>query len=766
MWSKCIHLATAAPMLLAFIARLTNTQLVIPEVADSTEIATQALVFYFSDGTTYGYTDYAHGWNGNCNKLYSPAPGKATVDYVEYLPQSSAIPGVFSKNVIDPDIGRTEDLQLKKVILYRDPYCTEEVAEKVQREENEDGKDISETVEVLEPIELDVQEKVQKSEQEGHGEEDAVHHDSAHVFLNDQGLNVDAPASFRLILGRKGTVPTLIDQAPTEEAPNDGPSVDQNLTNDQIEEQSDSPEIAKEEAPVAPTESLTEEEIKTDSTPSDGIIIEEQAAEESDTSIDLLDKDQGLEETAFDRSSSDRHPNEESSISNVNNEESPNDNEDKENHEQSISEEHTSEEDGAGILVKEEDASSLSIQKKVDEKITEEKPHDEKEKINTTDEYFTELEIEGDDEEEEGKDEDEEHEEEEKEEEGGQGNSSKQPVYNIFKNVGTVVEEQHDEGFKEDIHEEPQPEEAQNNQKEETKEHNETEGKIPVPITAIPTEKSPAPEIEQPEGGESIQPKESTPPEPPKEIPAETQEASSTKEQPESPPDESKQEEKGAKADADSPQPEVTIPPKEKPSVAFVTVTVHVGGESSPEPTPTEESTIATTESTESPTAEETAVEATPSVPGLTFTPDSEYCDPKQPDSSCYVECDVEDPYCCHPTDKDFPDCCDPDDEECWRHQFILDKPDETTPATTENTPDQTTEPPPQAQETPVKDLEHAPKESSPEPEPEKQEVGPQPAKRDQVLPQPSISNFNGENSSSSLTSGRLARSRFLRFLH
>ncbi|KAF3187339.1 hypothetical protein TWF788_002258 [Orbilia oligospora] len=699
MWSERTHFATTASMLLTLITRLTNTQLVIPETAESTKIATQALVFYFSDGTTYGYTDYAYGWNGNCNKLYSPAPGKATVDYVEYLPESSAVPGVFSKNVDDPDIGRTEDLELRKVIIYRDPHCTEEVVEKVQKEENEDGKEVSESIEVLEPIELDVQDKIQENEKASEGEQDDVHHDSTHVFLNDQGLNLDAPASFRLILGRKMKLPTLIDQIPIEGASEEGSSINENLVNNETQGQPNSPEIASEETSNAPTEeTLTEEEgeIITGSTSSDGILIEAQATEESNTSINTPDQDRDSKDTSSDGSSSNNHSDENNSMSGIN-EESHNDDEGQISGGGGPEQPASEDQQPRGN----EDTGKSSTREKEDEASAEKKSHEEIEKINKT-----------------------------------------------------VVEEQHDEEFKEEIHEKPQSEEAQNNEREQIEKHKETENSASTPS-----------QTEQPEGVENNQTKESAPQEPLQEIPTENQESppSTEEQQSKSPFEESGHEETDHETTADSPHPEVTPPPKEEPSVAVVTVTVHVGEESTPEPTSVEESPTTTTENTVSPTVEETAVETTPNVPGLTFTPDSEYCDPKQPDSSCYVECDVEDPYCCHPTDKDFPDCCDPDDEECWRHQFILDKPDEVTPATTESQPNQTTEPPPQAQETPAKEPEGTPDESTPEPE--KQEVAPQPAKRDQIPTGPSAEDFGREDSNSSLTFKQLAKSRLLRFL-
>ncbi|KAF3253230.1 hypothetical protein TWF217_007495 [Orbilia oligospora] len=701
MWPKCTRFSTTASMLLALVARLTNTQLVIPETAESTNIATQALVFYFSDGTTYGYTDYAYGWNGNCNKLYSPAPGKATVDYVEYLPESSAVPGVFSKNVDDPDIGRTEDLELRKVIIYRDAHCTEEIVEKVQKEESEDGKEVSETIEVLEPIELDVQDKVQENEKGGEGEQDAVHHDSTHVFLNGQGLNLDSPASFRLILGRRTTLPTLVDQAPIEGASEEGSSTNENLANNETQGQLNSPEIAGEETSNAPTEeTLTEEgEIITDSTSSDGILIEEQATEESNTSITTPGQDRDSEETSSDGSSPNKHSDENNSMPSIN-EESRNDDEGQISNEGSP-EQPASEDQQSRAN---EDTGKSSTPQKEDEE--------------------------------------------------------------------TVVEEQHDEEFKEEIHEKPQSEEAQNNEREHIEKHKETESEPPVTPTensaSTPDETLP-PKTEQLEGVENNQTKEAAPQEPLQEIPTENQESPPpTGEQQSKSPSEESGQETDHETTADSPHPEVTPPPKEgppkeEPPVAVVTVTIHVGEESTPEPTSVEESPTATTENTESPTVEETAVEATPNVPGLTFTPDSEYCDPKQPDSSCYVECDVEDPYCCHPTDKDFPDCCDPDDEECWRHQFILDKPDEATPATTENQPNQTTEPPPQAQETPAK--EPGPTQNVSTPEPEKQEVAPQPAKRDQIPTGPSVGDFSRESSNQDLTFKQLAKSRLLRFL-
>ncbi|KAF3203294.1 hypothetical protein TWF679_010458 [Orbilia oligospora] len=759
MWSERTHFATTASMLLALTTRLTNTQLVIPETAESTKIATQALVFYFSDGTTYGYTDYAYGWNGNCNKLYSPAPGKATVDYVEYLPESSAVPGVFSKNVDDPDIGRTEDLELRKVIIYRDPHCTEEVVEKVQKEENEDGKEVSESIEVLEPIELDVQDKIQENEKASEGEQDDVHHDSTHVFLNDQGLNLDAPASFKLILGRKMKLPTLIDQIPIEGASEEGSSINENLVNNETQGQPNSPEIASEETSNAPTEeTLTEEEgeIITGSTSSDGILIEAQATEESNTSINTPDQDRDSKDTSSDGSSSNNHSDENNSMSGIN-EESHNDDEGQISGGGGPEQPASEDQQPRGN----EDTGKSSTREKEDEASAEKKSHEEIEKINSTDEYFTELEIEDDDDEEEeeeergeGETEGEEKKAEDEDEEKEQRNSSKRPVYNIFKNIETVVEEQHDEEFKEEIHEKPQSEEAQNNEREQIEKHKETENSASTPS-----------QTEQPEGVENNQTKESASQEPLQEIPTENQESppSTEEQQSKSPFEESGHEETDHETTADSPHPEVTPPPKEEPSVAVVTVTVHVGEESTPEPTSVEESPTTTTENTVSPTVEETAVETTPNVPGLTFTPDSEYCDPKQPDSSCYVECDVEDPYCCHPTDKDFPDCCDPDDEECWRHQFILDKPDEVTPATTESQPNQTTEPPPQAQETPAKEPEGTPDESTPEPE--KQEVAPQPAKRDQIPTGPSAEDFGREDSNSSLTFKQLAKSRLLRFL-
>ncbi|KAF3277525.1 hypothetical protein TWF970_005132 [Orbilia oligospora] len=692
MWPKCTRFSTTASILLVLVAQLTNTQLVIPETAESTNIATQALVFYFSDGTTYGYTDYAYGWNGNCNKLYSPAPGKATVDYVEYLPESSAVPGVFSRNVDDPDIGRTEDLELRKVIIYRDAHCTEEIVEKVQKEESEDGKEVSETIEVLEPIELDVQDKIQENGKGSEGEQDAVHSDSTHVFLNDQGLNLDSPASFRLILGRKTTLPTLIDQIPIEGASEEGSSINENLANNETQEQPNPPEIAGEETSNAPTEEiLTEEEgeIITDSTSSDGILIEEQATEESNTSITTPGQDRDSEETSSDGSSPNKHSDENNYMPSIN-EESRNDDKgqifNEGSPEQPASEDQQSRAN--------EDTGKSSTPQKDDEE--------------------------------------------------------------------TVVEEQHDEEFKEEIHEKPQPEEVQNNETEQIEKHKETESEPSVTPTensaSMPSETVPS-ETEQLEGVENNQTKESAPQEPLQEIPTENQESP--------PPTEEQQSkspfEESEEITADSPHPEVTPPPKEGPSVAVVTVTVHVGEENTPEPTSVEESPTATTENTESPTVEETAVETTPNVPGLTFTPDSEYCDPKQPDSSCYVECDVEDPYCCHPTDKDFPDCCDPDDEECWRHQFILDKPDEATPATTESQPNQTTEAPPQAQETPAKEPEPTLNESAPEPE--KQEVAPQPAKRDQIPTGPSVGHFSREISNQDLTFKQLAKSRLLRFL-
>ncbi|KAF3317782.1 hypothetical protein TWF173_009605 [Orbilia oligospora] len=746
MWPKCTRFSTTASMLLVLVARLTNTQLVIPETAESTNIATQALVFYFSDGTTYGYTDYAYGWNGNCNKLYSPAPGKATVDYVEYLPESSAVPGVFSKNVDDPDIGRTEDLELRKVIIYRDAHCTEEIVEKFQKEESEDGKEVSETIEVLEPIELDVQNKIQENEKGGEGEQDAVHYDSTHVFLNDQELNLDSPASFRLILGRKTTLPTLIDQIPIEGASEEGSSINENLANNETQEQPNSPEIAGEETSNAPTEEILteeEEEIITDSTSSDGILIEEQATEEPNPSITTPGQDRDSEETSSDGSSPNKHSDENNSMPSIN-EESRNDDEgqifNEGSPEQPASEDQQSRAN--------EDTGKSSTPQKEDEGSAEKKSHEENEKINTTDEYFTELEIEEDDDEEE---------KEEEEEERGEGETEE-----------TVVEEQHDEEFKEEIHEKPQPEEVQNNEIEQIETHKETESEPPVTPTensaSMPSETVPS-ETEQLEGVENNQTKESAPQEPLQEIPTENQESPppTEEQQSKSPFEESEHEETDHEITADSPHPEVTPPPKEGPPVAVVTVTVHVGEENTPEPTSVEESPTATTENTESPTVEETAVETTPNVPGLTFTPDSEYCDPKQPDSSCYVECDVEDPYCCHPTDKDFPDCCDPDDEECWRHQFILDKPDEATPATTESQPNQTTEPPPQAQETPAKEPEPTLNESAPEPE--KQEVSPQPAKRDQIPTGPSVGDFSREISNQDSTFKQLAKSRLLRFL-
>ncbi|KAF3298359.1 hypothetical protein TWF132_000181 [Orbilia oligospora] len=706
MWPKCTRFSTTASMLLALVGRLTNTQLVIPETAESTNIATQALVFYFSDGTTYGYTDYAYGWNGNCNKLYSPAPGKATVDYVEYLPESSAVPGFFSKNVDDPDIGRTEDLELRKVIIYRDAHCTEEIVEKVQKEESEDGKEVSETIEVLEPIELDVQDKVQENEKGGEGEQDAVHHDSTHVFLNDQELNLDSPASFRLILGRRTTLPTLVDQAPIEGASEEGSSTNENLANNETQGQLNSPEIAGEETSNAPTEeTLTEDgEIITDSASSDGILIEEQATEESNTSITTPGQDRDSEETSSDGSSPNKHSDENNSMPSIN-EESRNDDEGQISNEGSP-EQPASEDQQSRAN---EDTGKSSTPQKEDEE--------------------------------------------------------------------TVVEEQHDEEFKEEIHEKPQSEEAQNNEREQIEKHKETESEPPVTPTensaSTPDETLP-PKTEQLEGVENNQTKEAAPQEPLQEIPTENQESPPpTGEQQSKSPSEESEQETDHETTADSPHPEVTPPPKEgppkeeppkeEPPVAVVTVTIHVGEESTPEPTSVEESPTATTENTESPTVEETAVEATPNVPGLTFTPDSEYCDPKQPDSSCYVECDVEDPYCCHPTDKDFPDCCDPDDEECWRHQFILDKPDEATPATTESQPNQTTEPPPQAQETPAKEPE--PTQNVSTPEPEKQEVAPQPAKRDQIPTGPSVGDFSRESSNQDLTFKQLAKSRLLRFL-
>ncbi|KAF3102564.1 hypothetical protein TWF706_005207 [Orbilia oligospora] len=753
--------------------------LVIPETAESTNIATQALVFYFSDGTTYGYTDYAYGWNGNCNKLYSPAPGKATVDYVEYLPESSAVPGVFPKNVDDPDIGRTEDLELRKVIIYRDAHCTEEIVEKVQKEESEDGKEVSETIEVLEPIELDVQDKVQENEKGGEGEQDAVHHDSTHVFLNDQGLNLDSPASFRLILGRRTTLPTLVDQAPIEGASEEGSSTNENLANNETQGQPNSPEIAGEETSNAPTEeTLTEEgEIITDSTSSDGILIEEQATEESNTSITTPGQDRDSEESSSDGSSPNKHSDENNSMPSIN-EESRNDDEGQISNEGSP-EQPASEDQQSRAN---EDTGKSSTPQKEDEGSAEKKSHEENEKIDTTDEYFTELEIEEDDDEEEeeeeergeveGETEGEEKKAEDEDEGKEQRNGSKRPVYNIFKNIETVVEEQHDEEFKEEIHEKPQSEEAQNNEREQIGKHKETESEPPVTPTensaSTPDETLP-PKTEQLEGVENNQTKESAPQEPLQEIPTENQESPPpTGEQQSKSPSEESGQETDHETTADSPHPEVTPPPKEgppkeEPPVAVVTVTIHVGEESTPEPTSVEESPTTTTENTESPTVEETAVEATPNVPGLTFTPDSEYCDPKQPDSSCYVECDVEDPYCCHPTDKDFPDCCDPDDEECWRHQFILDKSDEATPATTESQPNQATEPPPQAQETPAKEPEPTQNESTLEPE--KQEVAPQPAKRDQVPTGPSVGDFSRESSNQDLTFKQLAKSRLLRFL-
>ncbi|KAK6531694.1 hypothetical protein TWF694_002870 [Orbilia ellipsospora] len=457
--------ATFTPTILAVIFHLGTAQLIVPDIDTDPPVTGQALVFYFSDGTAYEYTDYAYGWNGLCNKLNSPSPGDATVDYVEYVPQASAPAGAFAAPAADPDSGRSEELELRKLVIYRDLHCAEEVVEKVEVREGVEGGGTSESVQVLTPVELDVENNAESG-----GD------DPGRVFLNEQTLGVDAPASFRLVLGRKAReVPPLVENPTTENtAANEG---------------------------------------QTDETP----------AEENDV------------------------------------------------------EESTDEVQFAGDVIEDSNGNVVSGEVEVEEEKT--------------------------------------------------------------------IEEQ-------------------------------------------PTETTPAEE------------RQITPPPDNSMIEVVTVTAHTTI----------------TPSEAPTPESTAEIPPAE-PIVIGVTTT-----ESPPEePTPTDvaQEQPTTTEVIQEPTPtsiETTAAEEpTPSVPGLTFQPDVDVCDPKQPDSNCRVDCDIEDPYCCHPTDKDYPDCCDPDDEGCWRHEFVVDKLDgDNTPSGTTSAENSTPapEPAPLATESPPEPV------ATPEPTP------------------------------------------------
>ncbi|EPS45914.1 hypothetical protein H072_70 [Dactylellina haptotyla CBS 200.50] len=499
-----------APVLLAIISKLGSSQLIIPDVAASSDITTKALVFYFSDGTAYEYTDYAYGWNGNCNKLNSPSPGQATVDFVEYVPQASVVPGAFSKQAADPDSGRSQDLDLRKLVIYRDLHCADEIVEVAQQQQGEDGGGVSESVELLQPVELDVEAKVKENQTNG-GDNQQV--DSNRIFLNDQDLGVDAPASFRLVLGKKTTAPATVftDNQATGNIPDEA-ATDEGTATGEAESNSDTGEVT-EEVDVS-------EEANWD--------------ENGDTAVQVEETD-------------------------------------------TISEEPV-----------------------------------------------------------------------------GETPPEVTPPPDAAENVVTVT-----------THMTITPSQAS----------------LPEPTSAEWTEVATmAPE---PTTTEATTSDEST------SMEATSMEATST------------------------------------------------------EATTTEDTTTETT-STEAPT-----LKVTPTVPGLTFEPDSDICDPKQPDSKCYVECDVEDPFCCHPTDRDYPDCCDPNDSSCWRHEFITDKPQEsatpsetTTAESSEPAPEptpETSEPAAESEPAPEETAEAAsdtpqeeapPSEQTDSPNPESSEAPPQPAKR------------------------------------
>ncbi|EWC47267.1 hypothetical protein DRE_03386 [Drechslerella stenobrocha 248] len=619
-------------------------QLVLPSMSMSLDelpkISTQALLFYLSDGTMYGYTDYAYGWNGNCNRLNSQQPGRTTVNYVEYVPNFSAPPGAFADVALDPNNGRADDLELRKVVLYQDQHCTEEIVERIEQDQSDDGTDVVENTEVLDTVELDVETKVSESE----GSSDTnFENDPTRIFLNNDRLNLDASASFRLVLGRKSRVvaASLVDdlQQP-EEAPVGENTLEEDAT---FQNGGDGEEVV-----------TTEEE--TDR-PGQG---------------DQDDLQQGLEQQPGEA-----------------------------NFEEQIQEE---------------------VQRQVQEEVQDQiQDHIQEEVQDQVQELKQELDSQlPPDQEQQPQD--------EPEEQSDDTESQDQPVINIFGNVESLVDGSSPPAEQPDTTDSPSEPE-------------------PSGVAGTPTENPPPESAAAPENtpaqtdNEEPQPEETAGPSPGEAQSTETPPEETSTEKPSTEEPEQQKAPQEARPE-DGPQgsegpPEVTHPPTETPppTTAVTTVLPTEGAVAvTPEPTPTEPPrTQQETETVEPKTtetiAETTATEtssAAPSVPGLSFLPDAQPCDPQEPESDCYVECDSEDPYCCHPGDKDFPDCCDADDEDCWRHEYVLDKSEEDDQAPTATK--EATEPDPEP--TPEEST-HTAAEPESAPEPPLEEG--QPTKRDNV---------------------------------